>query len=177
MTDMTTKELAAREAIRDCLFRYARGIDRGDEEALMSAYWPGAFDQHGATSGPVEEFYDRVRGAWARGARNIHHITNILFSFAGEDRAAVESYFLALQRGRGPDGVERQVMLSGRYVDDFEQRNGAWRIAGRVVVYDWVEPQDIHEGSEADRFGVRQPIGGMKPDDPLYGLLERLGLG
>ncbi|MEQ5869068.1 nuclear transport factor 2 family protein [Sagittula sp. NFXS13] len=167
-TVISTEDLAHREAIRDCLFRYARGIDRADEDALKSAYWPGAWDQHGATSGPVEDFYDRVRGAWARGARNIHHITNILIEFRGSGSAAVESYFHALQRGVGPDGINRQAMLSGRYCDLFERRSGEWRIAHRVVVYDWVEPQAVPETSEIDRFGPRQPIGGVFPDDPVY---------
>ncbi|WP_238364653.1 nuclear transport factor 2 family protein [Mesobacterium pallidum] len=172
---VTSDSILAREAIRDCLYRYARGIDRADEAALMSAYWPGAYDCHGATSGPVEEFYERVRGAWARGARNIHHITNVLIEFRGEAEAAVESYFHALQRGAGPDGVERQVMLSGRYCDLFERRGDEWRIAERTVVYDWVDPQEVPEGSEAERFGVRVPIGGVFPHDPVYAIGRREG--
>jgi len=32
------EELADREAIRDCLFRYSRRIDRCDEDMLCSAY-------------------------------------------------------------------------------------------------------------------------------------------
>jgi hypothetical protein len=36
--------LADREAIRDCLFRYARAIGRLDEDLLRSAYWPVAVD-------------------------------------------------------------------------------------------------------------------------------------
>lgn len=163
-------EFMAREAIRDCLFRYARGIDRADEAALASSYWPDATDSHGATSGPVSEFFDRVRGAWARGARNVHHVTNILIEFQGDDTAAVESYFHALQRGAGADGVVRQVVLSGRYCDRFEKRGADWRVARRVVVYDWVHPQDVPDGTEAERFGVRMPIGGAFPDDPVYSI-------
>lgn len=37
-----------REMIRDCLYRYCRGIDRTDEAALRSAYWPDGTDDHGA---------------------------------------------------------------------------------------------------------------------------------
>ncbi|KAA2315087.1 nuclear transport factor 2 family protein [Pseudooceanicola sediminis] len=166
------EELQAREAIRDCLYRYARGIDRADEAALRSSYWEDAEDCHGATSGPVAVFYERVREAWARGPRNIHHINNILISFRCDGEAEVESYFLALQRGSGPDGVERQVMLSGRYCDLFQRRGGEWRVARRTVVYDWVDPQPLPEGSEADRFGPRTPIGSAFPDDPVYALAD-----
>jgi hypothetical protein len=34
-------ELMDREMIRDCLYRYCRGIDRADEAMLRSACWPG----------------------------------------------------------------------------------------------------------------------------------------
>jgi len=170
MTD--TMRLEDREAIRDCLYRYGRGIDRADEAALRSGYWPDATDQHGATSGPVEGFFERVRGAWARGARNVHQVSNVLIAFQGADRAAVESYFNALQRGPGPDGVDRQVHLAGRYCDLFERRAGEWRVAKRVVVYDWVDHQQPFAGDEAGRFGLRQPIGGVFPDDPVYRIGE-----
>lgn len=40
------EEMADREAIRDCLYRYARGVDRCDEELLRSAYWENAMDDH-----------------------------------------------------------------------------------------------------------------------------------
>lgn len=161
-------ELYARECIRDCLYRYARGIDRADEASLISAYWPDAHDCHGAYNGPVSGFFDQVRLAWARGARNIHHITNILIEFQDADQATVESYFLALQRGIGPDGVERQVELCGRYCDLFERRGSEWRISRRVVAYDWVAPQPVPDAPESERFGLRRPIGAAFPDDPIY---------
>lgn len=161
-------QLLDREAIRDCLYRYCRGIDRADEAALRSSYWPDATDRHGATSGPVEGFFDRVKAAWARGARNVHHVGNILIEMRADGFAEVESYFLALQRGPGPDGIERQVMLSGRYCDRFARRGGEWRVLERVVVYDWVDHQTPPDGTEAERFGARQPIGAPWPADPAY---------
>lgn len=165
---MTHDDLLAREAIKDCIYRYARGIDRADEKALVSSYWADAHDNHGAYDGPVSGFFERVRKVWASGARNIHHVTNILIEFDGGCKANVESYFLALQRSIGPDKVERQVMLSGRYCDLFEKRGVEWRVARRTVVYDWVEPQDVPAASEAERFGLRKPIGAPFPHDPLY---------
>ncbi|HBF89936.1 MAG TPA: hypothetical protein DDX09_02110, partial [Hyphomonas atlantica] len=50
------EELWAREAIRDCLFRYARGIDRADEAMLRSAYWPDGTDHHGPYQGSASGF-------------------------------------------------------------------------------------------------------------------------
>ncbi|MEZ5650870.1 MAG: nuclear transport factor 2 family protein [Burkholderiaceae bacterium] len=163
--------LLDREAIRDCLYRYCRGIDRADEASLRDSYWPDAHDSHGATSGPIEIFFERVRAAFARGPRNVHRITNILIEFAGPDTAIVESCFDALQRGPGPDGITRQFHLAGRYCDRFEKRAGHWRVARRVVVYDWVDEQTAASDDERTRFGVRQPVGEAWPHDTIYRLL------
>ncbi len=165
-------ELLDREAIRDCLYRYCRGIDRGDEAALRSSYWPDATDRHGAYSGPVEGFIQMALGVFKTNPRNIHQVSNILIEFRGAADARVETYFNALQRGPGKDGVVRQFLLVGRYCDAFQKRGGEWRVAQRTVVYDWVEEQTPPEGSEAERFGLRQPVGAAFPDDPVYALLK-----
>lgn len=165
---MSLRELGDREAIRDCMFRYCRGIDRGDMAALHSAYWPDAQDRHGAYHGPVEGFFQAAAAIFATDARNVHQVSNILIQFLSPGRAAVETYFNALQRADG-----RQWHLAGRYCDLFEQRGGEWRVAERTVVYDWVEEQRPPEAGEAERFGRRLPIGGRAPADPIYELLSR----
>ena len=165
-------ELLDREAIRDCIYRYCRGVDRADEAALRSAYWPDATDQHGPYSGPVEGFVQWAKGIFDSGARNVHIAGNILIEFVAADEAVVETYFLALQRGPGKDAGLRQFVIAGRYCDVFERRAGEWRIARRLVVYDWVEEQIAASESEATRFGPRLPFGARFPDDPIYGLLR-----
>lgn len=165
-------ELLDREAIRDCLYRYCRGIDRADEAALRSAYWRNATDKHGAySSGPVEGFIQAALKVLATGPRNIHVVSNVLIEFKSSTEAAVESYFLALQRATSAEGKDNQVMLAGRYCDRFTKRGDEWRVADRLVVYDWVDEQVPPEGSETERFGARQPIGSAYPADPIYSLL------
>ncbi|UWU25800.1 nuclear transport factor 2 family protein (plasmid) [Rhizobium sp. CB3060] len=166
-------ELLDREAIRDCLYRYCRGIDRADEAALRSAYWPDAHDSHGAYSGSAEGFIEFARGVFKTEPRNIHQITNVLIEFIDPAEAAVESYFTALQRGPDGERTIRQVLLRGRYCDMFQKREGEWRIAERTVVYDWFEEQPAPVTSETERFGLRQPIGASYPVDPVYALLNR----
>lgn len=167
-------ELADREAIRECMNRYCRGIDRRDEAALRSAYWPDATDRHGPYQGSANGFIDWALESLAtRGERSVHNIANLSIELHGP-QAAVETYFLALQRDRDPQGRSREVFLAGRYVDRFEKRGTEWRIAARTVVYDWLRPLGSPDGSEAQRFGPRQPIGGFRADDPIYELLTAL---
>lgn len=166
------QSLLDREAIRDCLYRYCRGIDRADEAALRSAYWPDAHDSHGAYVGSATGFIEWAMKVRQLPGRHIHHVGNILIELQG-GTAAVESYFLALQRGADAQGVQQKVLLSGRYLDRFEKRGAEWRIAERTVVYDWVEPQGPEPKPDSERFGARQPIGGDGEADPLYAFLRK----
>lgn len=157
-------ELLDREAIRDCLYRYCRGIDRADEATLRASYWPDGTDQHGAmASGPVENFLGKCREAFALHPRNIHQVSNILIEFDSASVARVETYFSALQRAGGA-----QAKLAGRYCDQFEKRDGEWRVLHRLVVYDWVETAPAPAEDEATLFGPRGPRGSAFPTDPVY---------
>ncbi len=171
--------LLDREAIRECIFRYCRGIDRCDEAALRASYWPDATDSHGAYQGSASGFIDVALPKLREAGRMVHFVGNLSIELHGT-QAAVETYFLAWQRDRsGAGGTEVETFLAGRYVDRFEKRQapGAaqteWRVAARVVVYDWVQPLGAAPtASEAQRFGARLPMGAHAPDDAWYALVE-----
>lgn len=171
--ERSLNELLDREAIRDCLYRYCRGIDRLDEEALRSAYWPDATDCHGAYEGPATGFIDRALANLQAAGRMVHMLGNVLIELRGES-AAAESYFLAFQEGLAGDSAQ-ETLLCGRYVDRFEKRGAEWRIAARTVVYDWMRSTPLPASLSGAVFGVRQPTGGRKPHDPIYALLAALG--
>jgi hypothetical protein len=174
-SDNALQSLLDREAIRESVFRYCRGIDRVDEDALRASYWPDATDFHGAYRGSATGFIDAALPKLRQSGRMIHHVGNLSIELRGR-RAAVETYFLAWQRDRRTDGAEEETFLAGRYVDRFDKRGDEWRVAARVVVYDWVQPMGAAPAaSEAERFGPRAPIGARKPDDPWYALLADLG--
>lgn len=157
-------ELLDREAIRDCIYTYCRGVDRCDEASLRASYWPDATDRHGAMAdGPVETFISKCVEVFKTNPRNIHLVSNILIEFQSETRAAVETYFSAHQRAG-----QTQVYLAGRYCDLFEKRGEEWRVLDRVVVYDWVAPGEAPAEDEVTRFGPRSPIGCAYPHDPVY---------
>ena len=129
------QELTDREAIRDCILRYARGLDRHDLEIYKSAYHPDAIDHHGPFLGRRDEFcewgIDLLASEWDT---HSHFQTNIRIEIDG-DTAHAETYCLFCQRRR--DG-ERNLEFGGaRYIDRLERRNGEWRIAARRTVIDW----------------------------------------
>src|SRR5258706_1605253 len=164
------QQLLDREAIRDCIYRYCRGIDRIDEAALRSAYWPDATGRHGAYQGSGTAFVDWALENLRTGGRTIHMIGNILIDLRG-DVAAVESYFRTTIGARDSQNKPQETLLAGRYIDRFECRDGEWRVAARTVVYDWMRQTPLPAELTPEAFGSRQPTGARKPDDALYELL------
>jgi hypothetical protein len=167
------RALLDKDAIRDCLYRYCRGIDRADEELLRGVYWPDAHDSHGAYMGTASGFVAQAVPRLRSGGRGVHQIGSILIELHG-DAAAVESSFLALQTNAAAPTLE--TFLCGRYLDRFERRDGQWRIAERTVVYDWIEERTRPElaQEDADLFAKRRPTGSRSTSDPVYSFLERV---
>ena len=131
------QKLIDKDAIRQCLFRYARAIDRVDKDLLRQVYWPEAVDNHGTYNGPVGGFIEHVIPALLEMDQTIHFFGNILIELHG-DRAASEAYFFACHRYGMKRGQPKEFTLGGRYLDRFEKRAGEWRILRRDLAYDWV---------------------------------------
>jgi hypothetical protein len=130
------EEWADRESIRDCLYRYARAVDRVDMELMKTVYWPGAMDYHTGFSGTAEEFMAWASTQLGTMGINTHLFGNILIEIdATGTTAKVESYHIFVIAG--PDGGSQDTIGSGRYLDRFEKRDDDWRIAERLVLVDW----------------------------------------
>ena len=143
------QEIQDREAIKDCLARYARGADRFDRELLMSAFHADAIDEHGKFVGNREEFAD-----WALDQHRNAHLTHQ--HFLGNHRceldgdvAHTETYFMFV-------GMNRQgkplVMNGGRYIDRFERRDGKWAIAYRELLRDWAMMDERPDMNDLSSF-------------------------
>jgi len=133
--------LLDRDSIREVIFRACRAQDRADMELFRSCYHPDAWDDHGYYKGPVASFTPQsiVRPPHVKNV--MHHIGNVLIDLDG-DQAWTEAYFIAYQRAV-QDGVERDTVFGGRYVDRFERRDGQWKIAHRTAVYDWTRVDPV----------------------------------
>jgi len=129
------RELIARQQIYDALMRYCRGVDRLDREMMLSAYHPGARDNHGSFDGPVEDFVEWVIQRHRDQIISCTHLVgNVFIKFEG-DVAYCESYVIGMHR-LAINGVLQDMTGAARYVDRFEVRDGNWKIADRFVVFD-----------------------------------------
>jgi ketosteroid isomerase-like protein len=163
-------ELADRESIRECLCRYARGVDRLDADMIRSAYWPDAIDTHLDFKGTVEEFIHWAFPILQQMHQSQHTLGNVLMTIRGT-HADVESYFYGYHRVP-IDGQPRDVIGCGRYLDKFEKRNDEWRVAQRLVMTDWFREYPDSADWSKGLMGQRLDIGQRKPEDPSYSLLN-----
>ena len=106
MTDSTlppaVQALIDRQEILDCELRYCSGVDRFDREMLLSAYHPGAIDDHGAFVGTAEKFVDwafAYHRKYQHGHK--HYILNHRCELDG-DTAHAETYWLFAGRNTSP---------------------------------------------------------------------------
>ena len=137
---MTLEELVARAEITDCLYRYCRGVDRGDVELIRSVYHPDATDDHGVWKGAGFDFAPYIVNDMNQVALlGQHHLTNIMIELHG-NIAAVECYYVAYHPLLDDSGQNEHVLFGGRYLDRFEHRDSNWKIAERTVLIDFARP-------------------------------------
>jgi ketosteroid isomerase-like protein len=127
-------EMQDRDAIWQCMLRYARGVDHFDRDLIRSAFHPDAVDDHGKFVGGPEEFADwAVRQHTEAHVGHQHNLFNHTCEVSG-DVAHSETYFMFAGMNRNGAPL---VLNGGRYLDRLEKRDGQWRIAYRTLVRDW----------------------------------------
>jgi hypothetical protein len=172
MSDNDLQSLLDRQAITDVILRFCRGVDRKDEELLLTCYHPGARDSHGIFDGPGHEYVVYLRPVLASFDTIQHVIGNVLIELDG-DVAWVESYVTAYHIQTAEDGTPTQLTVSGRYVDRFERRNGEWRIADRQFLADWSRVDPAIQEWVGDDIGSPFVSGTSDRNDPSYSRTPR----
>jgi hypothetical protein len=157
--------LMDRTAILDVVSRHARGCDRHDAILLTSTYHDDGVDEHGAARNEGPGFAQFINAVHAQTSRaHTHNITTHTCDIDG-DTAHAESYVLVSLLA--PDAASTSVM-SGRYLDRLEKRDGTWRIAARRSTVDLVLTGSAallqHPGFRAQAY----PQGTRDRSDPSY---------
>ena len=154
-----------REQIHDCVLRYARGLDRHDEEILSSVFHDDAIDHHGDFTGTIDEFVPWANALHAANwASHTHFIVNHRVEIDGAE-AQSETYVLYVLNRK--DGT-RIDFGGGRYIDRLERRDGEWRIVARELVHDWRAEADQARYARTASY----PQGTWDRSDPSYHPLE-----
>jgi hypothetical protein len=163
-----------RDAIRECIYRSARAIDRCDEDTFWTAYWPEAVHTGVGLTLALPDFVAMAVPALRTYDGLSHMVGNILIKLA-DDRAVAESYVFSYHR-HGESGSRRDNLQAGRYLDRLERRGGEWKILERTVVIDWfrdfADTGDWAAGPMGNSGLVRG--GGPGREDPSHALFASL---
>jgi len=152
-----------REEVLDRLLAYTRGIDRLDEESLLSAFHPGAtMKDYGPEPMSIEDFVSHaIPSLRNRYVATQHRVSNIRIEI-NDDTAVVESYVLAFHVEENDEGSKLHT-FNGRYIDEYSEREGQWKIHQRTLRKDWTKTESIEE-----EMAGTWPLSSRDRTDPIY---------
>jgi uncharacterized protein (TIGR02246 family) len=163
--DAEVRALLDKQAIREAILRYCRGVDRGDADLVASAYFPDALDLHpgghrftGETIGA-----EMIESLAETFVSTSHSIGTQIIELDG-DTAACESY----STGNHVMKDGRRLHTLVRYLDRLERRAGEWRITYRYVV---VDQTDVVPGPDGAELGPKSHAA-RDTSDPSYTVFQ-----
>lgn len=167
------RDLLVKQEIRDAHSRYCRAMDRRDE-ALAASTWhdDGTADYGDIFKGSGAGFAAWVTETHGNFDRHSHQITNVYTEVAPSGEAAVSEAYVTVALWTVPDsmGTVTQVTSRGRYLDQWERRDGRWGIAARRYVEDYTTAQPL----SSDEVSAASKDSRRDPDDPSYRLFADL---
>lgn len=128
--------------IRELIERWVLWRDGGEWERFRSLWHDDGKMAATWTQSPVDEFIKLAREGQARGVNVIHFLGGQAIELAG-DRAISQTKMTISQRGL-LEGVECDVVCTGRFYDFLERRKGRWGLVFRQPIYekDRADPVD-----------------------------------
>jgi hypothetical protein len=158
-------QLLDKQEIGEALARFSRGIDRLDREICLSAFHEDAEMADGNFVGSAAECADWAFPMHEQGQILTHHaLLNTMIDLDG-DTAHVETYYLFVARNKD----ESLMQAGGRYIDRFERRGGAWKIALRTNAIEWaglLQSLPLPFADVPDLYGNGAPA--RDKSDPSY---------
>lgn len=127
------RTLLDRQDIADCLARIAHGADRFDKELYLSACHPDAQVSVGGFLSSAEESYEGGKAGHDEGTLSTNHCLSTSNCDIQGDVAHVETYHIYCARTRD----DTSWAATGRYIDQFERREGKWGLVFRHISVEW----------------------------------------
>jgi hypothetical protein len=157
--------LVAKDAIREQLFNYARGLDRMDKALALSVWHPDAVVNSGGKDMTGPQW---IESAWRTHEKihsHAHTMGNVQIKVNG-DKAVSETYFIASLRAEPTADSSDTSLIRGRYNDRWSKRNGKWAMDYRRIIVDF-RTNDV-------TTATKNPVSAGKRDrtDPSYGIYD-----
>jgi hypothetical protein len=132
------QELLDKQAIQELIARYSRTLDWVDDAGQADCYWPDAAIDYGFFKGSAADFVPVVMAVERSTGRRWHLLSSLAVKLTSATTAEGECYGIALGFRREDEAEPyRGNMYGGRYLDQYEKRDGEWRISSRRYIMDW----------------------------------------
>ena len=149
-------DLSDHDAIRQVAARYSRGVDRLDGDLMKTAYWPEATDNHGVFIGSGWDLCDQVVRTHARFTSTMHCVMNHAIEVDATAGTGSGEVYKVTYLFRTENGDEIVETWWGRYLDQYERRNGEWRILHRICVHEFTRSDVVTSRMSIDAAKFRQ---------------------
>jgi hypothetical protein len=130
----STDEIEDRRQITELLQNWVVWRDAGDWERFRTVWHPDGRMMATWTQGTGDEFIAMSKEGWAKGVSILHFLGGISTDLAG-DRAISQTKMTISQRAV-VEGVEVDVLCTGRFYDFLEKRRRSWGIVLRQPIYE-----------------------------------------
>ena len=165
------QEILDKESIRDLVHIYCRAADRHDHELMRTLYHEDAHDDHGSFfKGKAMEFIDLLPEI-QKSIGILHHNVTTHNIHLMRNKAEGETYILAFHQVL-TDDQQFDVLIGGRYFDEYEKRNGIWKFSSRAVDADWAYVNDPSKVNLVHPMIEGANIGAPNSQDPSYKYLK-----
>ena len=173
MSDIDSKiqEIIDKESIRDLVHLYCRAADRHDHELMRQLYHEDAYDDHGSFfKGKAMEFIDMLPEIQKSMGILHHNVTTHNIKLMG-NKAEGETYIIAFHQVLAETG-NFDVLIGGRYFDEYQKRDGIWKFSSRAVDADWAYINDPSKVNLKHPMIEGANIGTSNDKDPSYKYLK-----
>jgi hypothetical protein len=142
--------MSDRDEIRDLIENWAVWRDAGDWERFRTVWHDDGTMMATWFQGPADDFIRVSREGFERGVRILHFLGGTSVEIAG-DRAIAQTKMTISQRGP-VEGIECDVVCTGRFYDFLERRDARWGLVLRQPIYekDRADPVDPSARVELD---------------------------
>jgi ketosteroid isomerase-like protein len=121
-------------AIREVVENWALWRDAGDWERFATVWHDDGWMTATWFQGPANKFIEVSRAGFERGVSILHFLGGFTCDVAG-NRAIAQTKMTINQRA-AVDGLEVDVVCTGRFYDFFEKRADRWAIVRRQPIYE-----------------------------------------
>lgn len=135
--ESTVRDLAARRDITQAIQNYMRGQDRLDHALQMTSFHDDADVDCGLLRGGPKDYTDFAQGFLANLEGSQHILGQIDLNIDIDAGTATgEVYFFAWHR-LIEEGEAKDLLMAGRYIDNYSCKNAKWAIQRRRELIDW----------------------------------------